>query len=175
MTKTDRTRLKIDTPIVGEGPAMMSRSGKKINLHDVLYTAVVAFPSGGHRFQKQLDEYDDEDDLTLIADAEAHRVIQVNYQDRYIRIRSVDGCEETIPFADGACPRRQMFHTFDEVQKLVLNGCQREMRSISKEISQRHEYRERVAGTLNTVTAMMGLIGKSIPPQEGGTGDDIDG
>jgi len=118
-----RTRLLHDHAIIGEGIPMLSKSQKPINLHDVVFSGEAGV--SGYDGEKKVDI-----ELT------AWRVIQVNYQDRYVRIRNADGCELTVSFAEG-CARIKLHHDFNDLRSDVLMQLQKEHETTKRKIALR--------------------------------------
>jgi hypothetical protein len=106
MAKT-RQFLKQDLAVIGSGPAMMSASQQPIQLNDVLYETDLV--DGRYSSKMELDEQ--KFSIT------AHRVIQVNYQYRNVRIRCANGCEVTLSFGGDKCPRTKYWHSVEDAKK----------------------------------------------------------
>lgn len=109
--KEARARLLKDHAVIGEGVPMISASGTDIRINDVVYTATA-----------DVDPYDrDEPKFEF----KVWRVIQINYKERYYRIRCATGCEQSIHH-DNGCPKMKVFHSFMDAQEDVIRCFQKE-------------------------------------------------
>lgn len=111
--KEARAKLIKDLPIIGEGVPMMSASQKSIQLDDVVYTGSGTI----------VNKYEDEDTVAEGA-IFAWRVININYKERYYRIRGITGCEESVSH-DKGCPHLLVFHVFEDVQRHIQEQLER--------------------------------------------------
>lgn len=112
--KEARARLLHDSAVVGEGVPMISVSGTDICINDVVYTAAA-----------DTDPYDREGPSF---EFKVWRVIQINYKERYYRIRCSTGCEQSIHHDDG-CPKMKVFHAFEDAQEDVIRCFKKEAES----------------------------------------------
>lgn len=109
-----RARMLKDQPVVGEGMPMHSASDDPFNVNDVVYSFSTSLKTVDDD-----DGYDEDEDDGLPVQIIPHRVIQVNYQDRYVRVRCGNGCEATINFASGSCGTERYYHDLNLVKKLI--------------------------------------------------------
>jgi len=90
---------------------MISASGVDVCINDVVYTAT-----------SDTDPYDREEPTF---EFKVWRVIQINYKERYYRIRCATGCEQSIHHDDG-CPKMKVFHAFEDAQEDVIRYFKKE-------------------------------------------------
>jgi len=102
-----RQKLKTDPAVIGSGIPMLSASEKPINAGDILYETELS-----ETYNRSGDETDK---YKLVITA--HRVIQVNYQYRYVRIRCANACEMTIQYGQDKCSRTKYWHTVEDARK----------------------------------------------------------
>jgi len=140
MKNGERTRLLHDHAIIGEGVPMMSKSQKPLLLHDVVYSG-----------EAGVSGYDDDRHVGM--EIITWRVIQVNYQDRYVRIRNMDGCEQTVSFSEG-CARLKLHHNFNDLRSDLLMQLQKAHELTKKKISERERLLLTLEGEAKKVEKM---------------------
>lgn len=115
-----RVRLKHDPEVIGSGIPMVSASQKAFAVDDVVYTlGSVVVPKVDDGWDEEIDD----DEQGTVKDGygiTAHRVIQINYQERYIRIRCGNGCEQTVSYGGDSCSRVRVYHRLTQVKNLAL-------------------------------------------------------
>ena len=131
-----------DHSIVGEGVPMVSASMTPVNLHDVLYSG-----------QGEASRYDDD----VKFETQPWRVIQINYKERYYRVRGAEGCEQTV-FHDEGCPRTKMFHKFDELKTHIRAQLDREGVRIRKEIEEHKATLKKIDDVKATIKHMASSV-----------------
>ena len=143
--KEERARLSKDLPIIGEGVPMVSSSQKAVNVGDVLFS--------GHANVTGYRDHELETDF----EATAWRVIQINYKERYYRIRNDDGCEESIHHGGKGCPHMRLFHDFEDVRRVMMKQLERETQKTEKKIHARE-------GLLRDIQSDRGSVQKMKAP-----------
>ena len=113
-----RAKLLKDPPTIGEGVPMASASQKPISINDILYSGLAHVE--GYSPNREL-EYE----------VTTWRVIQINYKERYYRIRGVDGCELSINHENG-CPHLKLYHYFSGLQNNLLSLLDREKKKTER-------------------------------------------
>jgi hypothetical protein len=131
--KEARARLLHDRAVVGDGVPMMSASSKDIHINDVVYTS-----------DGDVGPYDrDEVSYSFTA----WRVIQINYKERYYRIRCADGCELSIHHEDG-CPKMKVFHLLDDAKKSLARYFEKEEKTYRRKSKEHLEKAEEIVEVL---------------------------
>ena len=133
-----RAKLTKDHPVIGEGVPMSSASQKPIAIDDVLYSGTVNVS-----YSRDLDY----EVLTW-------RVIQVNYKERYYRVRGIDGCETSIHHDDG-CPRIKLYHEFNDLRINMLRGFEKEEKKTIEKIADRQLLLDTIKAGSKKVAEMM--------------------
>lgn len=115
-----RAFIKHDRATVGTGPAMLSASEQAYKVGELVY--VVGLDEAYTRTRRGGGEMEDSYKPTI----QAHRVIQVNFQYRTVRLRCAKGCEDVLRFNDGGrCSTTKYWHTLDEARaelSIMLDG-----------------------------------------------------
>lgn len=124
MKDGSRSRMLNDTPVIGKGLPMLSMSQKPFAIDDVVYSGR-AEVKGYYQENRRLE-----------LDVISWRVIQLNYKERYVRVRNEHGCEMTISFAEG-CARMKLFHDFDALRQRLIEQINEEMDITRQKISER--------------------------------------
>lgn len=140
--KEARARLSKDHPVIGEGVPMTSSSQKAIAIGDVLYTGTAGV--SGYRDHELKTEFS----------VTSWRVIQINYKERYYRIRNEEGCEESIHHGESGCPRMRVFHDFKDLQKVLLRAFERETQKTETKIHARKSLLRDIESDRGTIDSM---------------------
>lgn len=106
----ERVRRKNEEPIHGTGIPMASGDGEDIKINDILYSP--SYSRGGSSYGRQ---------KASKFNITPHRVIQIDYEYRYIRLRCPKGCESTVKFAEEGCSTDKYYHKLSSAIDEVLD------------------------------------------------------
>lgn len=123
-----RAFIKHDRATVGSGPSMLSASEKPYAVGELVY--VVALDEAYTRSRRNGGELQDSYKPTI----QAHRVIQVNFQYRTVRLRCAKGCEDVLRFNDGGrCSTVKYWHTLIEARAELSDKIDDQMKATAVE------------------------------------------
>jgi hypothetical protein len=128
---------------------MCSASQKPYRVDDVVYESEV--------LEKSSRRYSSEYNERFYLQITAHRVIQVNYQYRTVRIRCANGCERALSYGGDTCPRTKYWHTLDEARKELGEKVEKQMVEDVKALAElqakvkHHELLRKQAKTFNVI------------------------
>lgn len=100
-----RAKLSHDFSVIGEGVPMLSADGAPLEVDTVVYSGDVTHTTSGGRYTDHAKKH------IINHSVLAWRVIQVNYKERYVRVRNQDGCEQTVSFHEG-CAVLKLYKDF---------------------------------------------------------------
>ena len=114
-----------DHPVIGEGVPMVSRDQGRINVGDTLYSGSASVDGG---YNKKVE---------LTVECTSWIVIQVNYKERYYRIRNSEGCEQSIHHGDKGCPRMKVYHQFRNLASELTQRLKKEADKTEEKLAER--------------------------------------
>lgn len=128
-----RQNIKEDKTVHGSGPAMLSSSQVPFAVGDVVYETDLA---------EKYNRYGDDQYQPVI---KAHRVFQIDYQYRRVRLRCAKGCESTLQFNDSACHRTNYWHTLADARSELYSALETKAQRCQSDIDEANEKLEHIA------------------------------
>ena len=144
-----RAKLSHDYSIIGEGIPMLSADGAEIELDGVYYS--------GYAKQSCSGGYNEDKKRWIDHMVQAYRVIQVNFKERYVRVRNQEGCEETVSFHEG-CAVTKLYKDFNVLKSRMRAQLENEKKLTLKQIEVRN-------ALLVEISNVDKLLTKSSPPR----------